>query len=201
MHQQALQLVQMLVKAGAVPGQHFSCYDHDEACHITEHGFDLLKQAYPSIEWDDLAQRVDIDHQEAVDTLHAYLGVDFVDRMLQCIPTRLKELLPPQASWYLKQVLGGVEQRTGIPLYLMLMEGMELSQQAHVQCLLHSEAIAEPCAEWIGDLLLAAGGTHHDFEYEGEEAILTERGVRLLAAVWAGEFNLYDVLAQKPSPN
>lgn len=196
MHEDTLHLAQLLIQAGATPGKDFSCDSSSEACHITERGFNLLQQAYPQIDWGSIAESVEVSSQQAIDALHSHLGVDFVDRIVHYILQRLRQLPSEQASWYLQQILGGVEQRTGIPLLQMLVERVDLPRQLRIECLLHDEAIATPCAEWMTDLVMAAGGTAQDIAFEGDDAVLTEHGLRLLATVWAGDCNLYDVLAQ-----
>ncbi|MGB3493391.1 MAG: hypothetical protein WBA57_11725 [Elainellaceae cyanobacterium] len=199
MHQDTLSLVKLLIQAGATPGQDFSCDLHAESCHINENGFQLLQNAYPEIDWGSFAEFVEIDDQQAVDSLHQHLGINFVERILGLIQRQLRQLPSEKASWYLQQVLGGVEQRTGIPLLRYLLEQADLPRRLRVECLLHDEAAATPCSEWMTDLVIAAGGTPDDVTFDGEDAVLTERGLRLLATVWAGEYNLYDVLAQQQS--
>lgn len=197
MHKNTLNLVQLLIQAGATPGQDFSCDLSSESCRITEHGFQLLQEAYPQVDWENLTEFVEVDDQHAVDALHQHLGINFVERILRLIRWQLRQLSSEKASWYLQQVLGGVEQRTGIPLFRYLLEQADLPSRLRIECLLHEEAIATPCSEWMTDLVIAAGGAPYDVTFDGEDAILTETGLRLLATVWAGECHLYDVLAQR----
>ncbi len=197
MQKETLHLVQLLIQAGAIPGQDFSCDLSSESCHITDHGLYLLQQAYPQVDWGNLAECVEVDDSQAVDTLHQHLEINFVERILRLIRRQLRQLPSEKASWYLQQVAGGVEQRTSIPLLRYLLEQSDLPSRLRIECLLHEDAIAMPCSEWMTDLIIAAGGTPYDVTFEGEDAVLTERGLRLLATVWAGECNLYEVLAQR----
>ncbi|NJN03899.1 MAG: hypothetical protein HC816_16270 [Leptolyngbyaceae cyanobacterium RM1_1_2] len=112
---------------------------------------------------------------------------------------RSPQVLPEaQSAWYLQQIVYGVEQRTGIPLYDLLKQQLDLSAQARVECLLREQKALVPCSEWMADLILAAGGSLQDFELlQGEEALLSERGIRLLAVVWMGECDLYAKIARQ----
>lgn len=195
MEKEALNLFQLLVQAGAVPGKHFSFNAAEEVCLVTEQGYQLLKQKFPQFAWDEIFEVYETDPQQAIAAVHNYLGVNFVDRILERINRRLRELPQSKAAWYIRQVLGGVEQRTGISLYRLLSKKLSLTRRAHVECLLHPDAKVEPCGEWIGDLVQAAGGSKQDVTLEQGEAVLNERAMRLLASVWAGEQDLYGELA------
>jgi hypothetical protein len=195
MDQGALNLFQILTQAGATPGQDFSFNPDDQTCIVTEQGYQLLKSAYPDMDWDSIFGVYEPDPSAAIAAIHDHLGVNFVDRILERINRRIREMPTSKGAWYLRQILAGVEQRTGVSLYSLLNDRLSLSRRARVECLLHPEVEPEPCGEWIGDLVQAAGGQRQDVKIDGAEAVLTERGVRLLAIVWAGECNLYEELA------
>ncbi|MGJ3246691.1 MAG: hypothetical protein ACFE0I_11510 [Elainellaceae cyanobacterium] len=196
MHQQSFEIFQSLAKAGATPGEDFSFSPDDGGLRLTERGYQILKQQYPQIDWDSFTAVVERDPTEAVDAIHDHLGTNFVSNILDYITYRIRELPEEQAAWYLNQVLAGVEERTGIALYELLSRRLSLSNRAYIEHLLRCDISAEPCSEWINDLVLAAGGTPDDVEVEGHEALLTEHGMRLLATVWIGEYDLYAELAR-----
>lgn len=196
MREEAVSLFQLLVQAGATPGKDFSFDAEQDACMVTERGYQLLKQRYPDLDWDSLFDVYEADSSDAIAALHERLGTNFVDRVLDSLSWRIRELPMRQAAWYARQVLTGVEKRTGISLYTQLNHRLRLSLRARLECLLHPETQLEPCGEWIGDLVQAAGGTSQDVAIEDGEAVLTERGLRLLALVWAGGYDLYGELAK-----
>ncbi|MGJ3251548.1 MAG: hypothetical protein ACFE0J_10510 [Elainellaceae cyanobacterium] len=196
MHHQSFEIFQSLTKAGATPGEDFSFSPDDGGLRLTEHGYQILKQQYPQINWDSFTAVVERDPAEAVEAIHDHLGTNFVGNILDYITRRIRELPEEQAAWYLSQVLAGVEERTGIALYELLSRRLSLSNRAYIEHLLRCENSAEPCSEWINDLVLAAGGTPEDVEVTGHEALLTEHGMRLLATVWIGEYDLYAELAR-----
>ena len=196
MRDEAVGLFQLLVQAGAVPGKDFSFDAEQDACLVTERGYQLLKQRYPDFDWDDLFDVYDAELNDAIAALHQRLGTNFVERILDALSWRIRELPMRQAAWYVRQVLTGVEKRTGISLYAQLNQRLRLSLRARLESLLHPETQLEPCGEWISDLVQAAGGTPQDVTIEGGDAVLTERGMRLLALVWGGGYDLYGELAK-----
>lgn len=197
MHQNSFELFKMLVKAGATPGEDFSCNGEEGNCSLSERGYQLLKRTYPDIDWDDITHIVEHDDEQAVDLLHNHLGIDFTNRILDKISHRMAHLTDAKVAWYLQQVLWGVEQKTGVSLQKRLREKLDLARLLRVELLLRrQEEELEPCGEWIRDLVLAAGGDPGDFELQSDGALLTERGIRLLAAVWAGNSDLFAELAR-----
>ena len=197
MHQNSFELFKMLLKAGATPGEDFSCNEADGDCCLSERGYQLLKLTYPEIAWDDITRVVKHDDKQAVEALHNHLGIDFTNRLLEKISHRLTNLPEARIAWYLQQILGGVEQKTGISLQKRLSETLDLAGSLRVELLLRrQEAELESCGEWIVDLVLAAGGDEGDFELCQDEAFLTERGIRLLATVWSGNCDLFAELAR-----
>jgi hypothetical protein len=200
MHQHAFELFQTLTKAGAMPGEDFSVSPDDGSLRLSERGYEVLKRQYPDVDWDDITWVVDRDLSKAVDAIHAHLGTNFVGQILDYIAQRIYELPTEQAAWYLDQVFNGVEQRTGIALYELLSRRLSLSKRAYIEHLLRMTDAAEPCSDWISDLVLAAGGSGEDVELEGDDALLSERGMRLLATVWSGEYDLYEDLARASAP-
>ena len=197
MHQNSFELFKILVKAGATPGEDFSCSEEDGDCRLSERGYQLLKQTYPEIAWDDITRVVTQDDKQAVEALHNHLGVDFTHRLLEQMRHRIANLPDAKAAWYLRQILGGVEQKTSISLHHRLSETLDLSRLLRVELLLRrQEEDLEPGGEWIADLVLSAGGDASDFELQQNEALLTERGLRLLATVWSGNHDLFAELAK-----
>lgn len=189
MHSTAVDLFQMLVQAGAVPGEDFSCDGENQAFHLGERCYELLQNAYPEVDWDDLFTPAPYDASPEIELLHQHLGVPFVDRLLNRIRCRIQELPDAEAAWYLRQLLIGVEQGTGLLLYPLLTKDMNLAALARLEWLLRLEDIA-PCDCWLEDLILAAGGSPEDVQISPNGCWLTERGMSLLEMLWAGEVEL-----------
>lgn len=188
MADEATQLFRMLVEAGAQPGEDFSYDLQSASAQISDRAFQKLQEAYPDIDWASICERVELDPALPVEYLNTYLGVNFVERMLVRIEQRLEELAPGQAAWYVQQVLGGVEHRTNVPMYLLLQQRLSLEKQMLLENLVRREA--DPCYLWMSDLVEAAGGDPKDVEPDGDEATLTQKGLALLTTVWAGEYDL-----------
>ncbi|MEO1623086.1 MAG: hypothetical protein AAFU53_18900 [Cyanobacteria bacterium J06632_3] len=186
----AIRLFRMLIEAGAKPGEDFSYDMHSSSAQISDRAFEKLKAAFPDIDWTSISERVEVDPSLPVEYLNSYLGVDFVERILTRIEQRLIDLEPQQATWYLQQILGGVEQRTHVPLYVLLQRRLPLARQARLETLLRQASM--PCSLWMQDLIESAGGSPEDIELSGEEAVLTQRGLALLQTVWDGEYELIE---------
>ena len=199
MHTEAVQLFQVLIQAGATPGEDFSFNAEQQTCEINERAYQLLKQKYPEADWDNVFGVLEADPNQATQAVNNHLGVNFVEDILERIRDRLQELPKYKAAWYIRQILGGVEDRTRISLYTLLSQQLSLSRQAYLECLLHPHMAADPCGEWIEDLVLAAGGLPEDVILDHDEVALSDRGMQLLASVWAGEFDLYAEIAKGQS--
>lgn len=197
MHDAAVDFFQMLVQAGAVPGEDFSCDGENQAFHLHERCYELLQLAYPEVNWDEVFECSPYDPQSAIDALHEHLGVPFIDRLVASIQNRLRKLPDSQAAWYLRQLLGGIEQRTGLQLYPLIEEALPLAAQVRLSWLLHYGEI-EPCNLWLSDLVLAAGGTDEDVELSDDGCWVSERGMLLLETLWAGEYELTLAFPQQP---
>ncbi|MFE4104978.1 hypothetical protein [Almyronema epifaneia] len=211
MRKAEFELFQLMVDAGAVPGRDFAFDEEKQAYWLSDRCYELLQTNYPAQDWQQtfseaapesaqplVDEEVELKSaQQAIALLNQHLGVDFVERIIRYTCDRLKFLANEQAAWYLQQIVYGVEQRTGIPLYELLKAQLDLSTQARVEWLLREQQALTPCSEWMADLILAAGGSLQDFELiQGEEALLSERGIRLLAAVWMGDCDLYAEIAR-----
>lgn len=185
-----IELFKMLVRAGAKPGDDFSYDMQTGAAQISDRAFEKLKAAYPNVDWAAISERVEVEPEVAAEHINNYLGIDFVTRILEKITQRIDELPAEQATWYLQQILEGVEQRTYVPLYVLLQRQLPLAKQVRLETLLRGRAI--PCHEWMQDLIVAAGGEASDVSFVGEDAELTQSGLALLTAVWAGEYELIE---------
>lgn len=189
-----VQLFRMLIEAGAQPGEDFS-YDLSQGtCHINERGFILLQQKFPHIDWHEISSVIERDLDGPIQSLNQHLGVNFAATLLQRLQERLQQLPTNEATWYVHQILGGVEQRTGIPLYQLVQRELPSDACGHLDQLLKLTPMT-PCHVWIEDLVMAAGGASHDIEYDGEEVLLSEVGIELLAKVWTGDLEIQDDLA------
>ncbi|MEM8611903.1 MAG: hypothetical protein AAGF93_07780 [Cyanobacteria bacterium P01_H01_bin.105] len=194
MNSDNVQLFRMLIEAGAQPGEDFS-YDLSQGtCHINERGFILLQAAFPHINWHEISSVVERDLEGPVQMLHQQLGVEFIAAILDRLQQRLEQLPTNEAAWYVHQILDGVEQRTGIALYQIIQRDLSIETCQRLDQLLKLIPIT-PCQVWIEDLVIAAGGTAADIEYEGNEVLLSEPGVELLTQVWTGELDIQEDLA------
>lgn len=192
----AVRLFRMLIEAGAAPGEDFS-YDLETAsAQISDRAYEKLKAAFPEVDWSSICEQIELDPAAPAEYLDTYLGTPFVEQMLARIEQRLDQLADGQAAWYLQQVLGGVEQRTHVSLYVLLQRRLSLTKQARLESLLRQPA--EPCYLWMIDLVEAAGGSPEDVEINDDEAMLTQQGLALLMAVWTGE---YDLLEEEIAPD
>ena len=190
MAEDAIELFRMLVEAGAKPGEDFSYDMQTASAQISDLAFEKLKAAFPDVDWLSISERVEVDPAVPAEYLNAHLGVDFVTRILTRVEQRLAELSDGEATWYLQQVLGGVEARTNVPLYVLLQRRLPLQTQIRLEKLLRREA--EPCYVWMSDLIEAAGGSAEDVTLDGDEAALTQVGLSLLTSVWTGDYDLVE---------
>ena len=185
-----VELFKMLIEAGAEPGDDFSYDMQTGSAQISDRAFEKLKAAFPDVDWAAISERVEVAPEVAADHINRYLGVDFVARILDTITQRIDQLPAEQATWYLQQILEGVEQRTYVPLYVLLQQQLPLAKQIRLETLLRGNAI--PCHLWMQDLIVAAGGGADDVNIVGEDAELTQSGLAILTAVWAGEYELIE---------
>lgn len=194
MHSEDIELFRMLVQAGAQPGEDFS-YDLSQGtCHINERGFILLQTTFPDIDWHAISRLKQRDLEAPIKQINRQLGVDFVATIIQKLHYRLEQLPTNEAAWYVHQILGGVEQQTGISLYQLIQKTLPEAASKHLEQLIKLTPMT-PCHIWIGDLIIAAGGSPHDIEYDGDEVLLSETGIELLSQVWTGELEIQDELA------
>lgn len=185
MHQAAIDLFQLLVQAGAVPGQDFSC-DASEGFHLSERCHSLLQTAYPDINWQEILGDPYDRVRQMIETIHQELGCPFVETIITQMRTRLQMLSDDLAAGYLQAIVLGVESATGIALYPFLLETLDLAEQARLEWLIRLEAAMIPGRECLADLILAAGVSETDYEIVEGEAILTEAGWQRLSLVWDG---------------
>ena len=190
MAEDAIELFRMLVEAGAKPGEDFSYDMQSSSAQISDAAFAKLQAAFPDVDWISISERVEVDPTVPAEYLNTYLGVDFVERILRRVEQRLAELPDGEATWYLQQVLGGVESRTNVPLYVLLQRRLPLQTQIRLEQLLRREA--EPCYVWMSDLVEAAGGSAEDVSLDGDEAALTQEALALLTTVWTGDYDLVE---------
>ncbi|RZM75043.1 hypothetical protein [Leptolyngbya iicbica] len=190
MRQTAVDLFQLLVEAGAVPGQDFSCDAEQAAFHLNERCYDLLQAAFPQVDWSDVlgAPQAGVQHQ--IEALHEALGSHFVDQLVALMVSRLTALADDEAAGYVQAILVGVESATGIAIFPFLQAALDWAGQARLEWLLRQTAIAIPGELCLQDLLQAAGATSQDYETHAGELWLTEAGWQRLALVWDGECTL-----------
>jgi hypothetical protein len=193
MHSAAIELFQLLVQAGAVPGEDFSCDPNRQGYRLNQRSLELLSKAYPEIDWQDLCAVCEPATKTLIETLHRSLRVPFVDNLLPRLQAQIQQLPAPQATWYLNQILVGVEQRTGIDLLMPITDRLSVSTQARVEWLLRQDH-HQPCDDWLADLVQAAGGTADDIGWDDHGIYFSERGLTLLEQVWLGDCEAIPVL-------
>ena len=190
MHQSAIDFFRLLVQVGAVPGEDFSCDVARQAYRLNERCHELLKTAYPDVDWQAVLEvpTAAEDFSEQIEFLHQQLGCPFIDNLIPRIIARLKTMSDDQAAGYIQILLTGVEQATGIPLYPFLAEALGMVGEVRLEWLLRQEIVAVSGNECLVDLVLAAGGTEADCEIRQGEAWLTEEACQKLFLVWDGEY-------------
>ncbi|MEM6521203.1 MAG: hypothetical protein AAF722_17940 [Cyanobacteria bacterium P01_C01_bin.70] len=193
MDQAAVDFFQLLVQAGAVPGEDFSCDAEQQAYRLNERCHQLLRTAYPEIDWLDFLGDSQAGVKERIQKLHQQLGHDFVDQLIPLMRQRLTALPEDQAAGYVRAILAGVESATGIVLYPFLKNALNLSEQARLEWLLRQEVVAAPGSACLQDLLQAAGATAADYEVHANDVWLTETGWQKLSLVWPGDGDWYAV--------
>lgn len=200
MRQAVADLFQLLVQAGAVPGQDFSCDPEQQAFHLNERCYALLQATFPEVDWRDILGDPYAEIQEQIAALHHQLGCCFVDRLIAGMVQRLDTLTDDQAAGYVQAILVGVESATGIALFPFLKAALDLSRQARLEWLLRQQVVAIPGNECLQDLLQAAGATPEEYEVQAGEVWFTEAGWQRLSLVWDGECTLGTSLQLQRSP-
>ncbi|MEM9816509.1 MAG: hypothetical protein AAF827_08940 [Cyanobacteria bacterium P01_D01_bin.6] len=187
MHQAAIDFFQLLIQAGAIPGQDFSCDAEQQAYHLNQRCYNLLSQAFPHVDWQEILGDPDAATEQRIAALHQALGCDFVERLMALMVRRLATLPDGEAIGYLQAILVGVESATDIALFPFLQGALDLAGQARLEWLLRQAAAAVPGDACLVDLLQAAGATAQDYTVESNEIWLTESGWQRLSLVWDGE--------------
>lgn len=197
MHQAATDLFQLLVQAGAIPGEDFSCDAAQQACHLNARCFDLLQQAYPEVDWVDVLG-APYAHVEAIRAgLCDRLGVDFFAALSDRMAARLATLRDRQAASYVQHLLSGVETATGIAVYPFLRERLDLAGQLRLEWLVR-QPISEPLrGEWLADVARAAGASDADCSVCEGDLWLAESALERLSWVWQDDVAL---MAEAPAP-
>lgn len=185
MHQTATDFFQILVQAGAIPGQDFSC-DPDKGFYLSDRCQTLLQTAYPDTDWLEILGTPSDRVHQMIETLHQQLGCPFIEKIIAQMQERFRTLSDDLAAGYLQAIFVGVEGATGIALYPLLQETLNLSEQVRLEWLMRLEAVTIPGNECLADLMMAAGVGEADYEIVNGEAMLTEAGWQRLSIVWDG---------------
>ena len=198
------ELVHLLIQAGAIPGEDFSCDGEHQALRLNARCYTLLERAYPEVDWADILGQPQDWVDAAIADLHHRLGCPFVDTLTQRMATRLPHLNDEAAIAYVQTLLWGVEAATGLALYPQLVAALDLASQVRLAWLLRPGETGEEAplpwdSAWLGDVLGAAGGTPLDFQGDGDGVLLTERGLGLLSQVWQGDGAITPVVAALPA--
>ncbi len=187
------ELVQLLIQAGAIPGEDFSCDGEHQALRLNGHCHTLLERTYPEVDWVEILGQPQDWVDWAIADLHQHLGCPFVANLTQRMASRLPHLGDGAAIAYVQTLLLGVEAATGLALYPQLMAALDMASQVRLEWLLRQgEATPEAAPlpwdpTWLGDVIEAAGGSAADCQGDGDGVLLTERGLGLLSQVWQGD--------------
>jgi len=193
MHREAIDLFRMLIEAGAVPGEDFSCDDQQGGYRLTQRSLDLLSATYPNVDWSSLCAD---PYPQLVQELHEKLDTPFVESLIWRMQDRLNHLNDAQGAWYLNQILVGVQQRTGLNLLPSLVQTVGMAGEVRLEWLLRLNEL-EPCDFWIYDLVMAAGGHDTDVAWDEFGIYLTEQGLHLLEQVWIGDYETHPLFYQR----
>lgn len=200
MHSAVVDLFQLLVQAGAVPGQDFSFDAEQQACHLNERCYELLQAAFPDVDWPSILGDPYAELSEQIAVLHHQLGTDFISNIVNCIMRRLPLLPDDTAAGYVQAILVGVESATGIALFPFLHEALDLSGQVRLEWLLRQEQVMVPGDDCLQDLLQSVGAIAGDYVVQSGEFWLTEAGWQRLSLVWDVECQLSQYLHLQKLP-
>ncbi len=202
MNQKAVEtLVEILVDKGHVPGKDFSIHP--------EGGLILSSNANESIledvpeEFRDMlrAELLQAELPDAQATLEASLGVPFVTNLLSRVETRIPTLTDAQAIGYLVTMSSGVEEKTQINLFPILMNHVRVQFPERLKAILENieaENWDEQSPEAFIDLIIAAGGESELLPHPEEpgQYLISRKGLQVLASVFeGGESSVYELIA------
>lgn len=190
MDQVAIDFFRLLLQAGAIPGEDFSCDGEQRVYHLNERCHGLLQATFPDVDWLEVLGSPHNILERQILALHQQLGCDFVDQLIQLMVQRLPTLANDAAAGYVQAILVGVESATSITLFPLLQAALDLSAQARLEWLLRQDSIVVPGDICLADLLQAAGATAQDYEVQSGETWLTESGWQRLSLVWDGDCTL-----------
>lgn len=193
MDQAVVNFFQLLVHAGAIPGQDFSCDAEQQAYRLNERCHRLLQTAYPDISWADVLGDPQAGNKDRIHKLHQQLGCCFIDELIPLVQQRFATLPESQAAGYLQALLAGVESATNIVLHPLLQSALSLAEQTRLEWLLRQEVTTVPINLCLQDLLQTAGTIGVDYEVHADEIWLTEAGRQKLALIWHGDYEIYTV--------
>jgi hypothetical protein len=197
MHQAIADLAQLLVQAGAVPGEDFSCDGMEQTFHLSERGYALLVEAHPDVNWAEVFGAPHAHVDAVVADLHQRLGCPFVDNLVTTMAQRLPQLADADAIGYVYSLLTGVEAATTLALYPFLAPRLDLAAQVRLEWLLRQPWSGEAPAIWLQDLVRAAGSAPADCRLDGNDVLLTEAAWHRLHQVWQGDWEMLPISAHQ----
>lgn len=200
-HKAVETLVEILVDKGHIPGQDFSIHpegglilssDASESLleDVPEEFRDMLRVELPQVE---------LPNAQA--TLEASLGVPFVANLLNRVENRIPTLTDAQATCYLVTISSGVEEKTQINLFPVLMNHLKVQFPNRLEAILENikaEIWAEQSPDAFIDLIIAAGGESELLLHPEEpgEYLINRKGLQVLASVFeGGEQSIYELIA------
>ncbi len=201
MNQKAVEtLVEILVDKGHVPGKDFSIHPEGGLI-LSSHASESILEDVPE-EFRDMlrAESLQAELPDAQAILEASLGVPFIANLLSRIETRIPTLTDAQAVGYLVSMGAGVEEKTQIELFPMLMYHIKSKFPERFKVIwenIKAENWEKPGSEVGLDLIIAAGGESELLPHpeESGEYIITRKGLQILASVFQGERNIYELIA------
>lgn len=191
---------QVLIKKGFVPGTDFSVHPQGGFI-LSEDCNEALLEDIPEEHREKF--RAETLQAQAVDpqvVLENHLKVPFVANLLSRVEARIPDMTDSQAAGYLTCLGVGVEERTQIELFPILIRHIQQRFPDRLQSIwkvVKSERWDEPGAEVGIDLVIAAGGESElvpDPSTPGNYFI-NRRGLEILATVYQGERSIYDLIA------
>lgn len=146
-------------------------------------------------------QKVDADDSQAL--LEKHLGVPFVDNLVRVVIKRMPQLDDIEFGVYLLTIIFGVETKTKIDLFEILITELKKVYPERIGTFLDNAKnkrdwdfdVPNHCAI---DLVRAAGGEGElkpDLD-DPNNFMVSRNGLALLAQVYEGENSVYDVIAE-----
>lgn len=202
-------MVQILEEKGFELGKDFSRHEED-GFYLTEECSEALLEIVPEEDREEVRKEV-LGKERVVDAqvaLEKHLGVPFVNNVLSRMEVRIPEMSDTVAGFYLVCMGCGVQDRTGIDLFPILLEHLGESYPERIkpiwEAIVNLEAMREvpvnirekALPKVVLDLVIAAGGEKElrPNPIKSDEFLISLSGTKILASVYQGENSLYSLI-------